>query len=177
MKQIGLIVGSVLLVLGVIIGIYAMSVSNDEIGTRNLATAQGSTCEAYFDKMWKVLKQQAGVADQYKEAFKEIYPKLMDGRYGSEKGGALMKWVQESNPQFDIKLYDKLMNSIEAQREGFFNEQKKLISIKNKHDNLLGMFPSKLFLSGRPALEIKVITSITTKNTYKSGEENDIILF
>lgn len=177
MKKTGLIIGLVVIVLGSIIGLCGVSISNDEIDTRNLANAEQTTCEAYFDKMWKVLKQQAGVADQYKEAFKEIYPKLMDGRYGAEKGGSLMKWVQESNPNFDIRLYDKLMNSIEAQREGFFNEQKKLISIKNKHENLLKKFPSSLFVGGREPLAIKIITSSNTKDVYRTGEENNVDLF
>jgi len=27
----------------------------------------------------------------------------MEGRYGNDRGGALMSWVQESNPNFDMK--------------------------------------------------------------------------
>lgn len=178
MKKTGLIVtGLVVAVLAIIITIYGFSISNQEIKLKNLALAQQENCKSYFDKMFKILQQEAGVADQYKESFKEIYPKLMEGRYGSEKGNALMKWVQESNPNFDISLYSKLMNSIEAQREGFFNEQKKLISINNEHRNLLETAPSKFFVGGRDTLSIQIITSLKTKNVYSSGEENDIDLF
>lgn len=177
MKKIVLIILLVIGVLGGIIAIYGISISNEEIETRNLGIAQQDNCKGYFDKMFKILKQQAGVTDQYKEAFKDIYPKLMEGRYGNENGGTLMKWIKESNPNFDIKLYDKLMNSIEAQREGFLNEQKKLISINNKHQNLLKRFPSKLFVGKREPLDIQIITSSVTKNVYATGEENDIELF
>jgi len=171
---------AIIVIIGVvlisIIGIMYVTTSNKEIKTKNLFTAQQTTCEAYFDKMWKVLQQQASVADQYKEAFKEIYPDLIEGRY-SNGGGQLMQWVQEHNPEFDSSLYGKLMNSIEAQREGFFNEQRKLISINNEHRNLLELFPTSLFVGGRDTLNLVVITSLKTKNIYESGEENDIELF
>jgi hypothetical protein len=65
-----------------IIIIFSMSISteNTEIDLRTTTVAQNKKCEAYFDKMWKILKQKAGVTDQYKQAFNEIYPKLIEGR-------------------------------------------------------------------------------------------------
>lgn len=69
------------------------------------------------------------------------------------------------------------MNSIEAQREGFFNEQKKLISINQEHRNLLETWPSSMFVGSRDTLKITIIKSKNTKNVYQTGEENDIDLF
>ena len=177
MKKGLLIVLGLVAILGVTTLLYGVSTSNQEIGLRNLGTAQQETCEAYFDKMWKVLQQQAGVATQYKDAFADIYPKLMDGRYGTEKGGTLMKWIQESNPDFDVTLYAKLSNSIEAQREGFFNEQKKMISINQQHTDLLTKFPTSMFVGSREVLDYTIVKSFKTKKVYESGEENDIDLF
>jgi hypothetical protein len=172
-----LIVTSIVVVFLLIVSvIYGVSISNTEIRTRNLAEAQQENCEAYFDKMWKILQQQANVADKYKEAFKEIYPQLIAGRYSGGQG-QLMQWIQEHNPKFDPSLYGKLMNSIEAQREGFFNEQKKLISINNTHKNLLTTFPSSLIVGDREPLNIKIIKSVKTEEVYESGQENDINLF
>ena len=54
--------------------------------------------------MRKVLKQKAQVTDEYKSAFESIYPKLIEGRY-SKGDGSLMKWIKESNPNFDVSLY------------------------------------------------------------------------
>ena len=166
----GLIIGGIVLVLGLVFGIYGISTSNSEIKLRNQADAQQESCKAYFDKMWKVLQQQAGVADEYKEAFKEIYPALMEGRYSNGQG-KMMSWIQEHNPNFDASLYKRLMNSIEAQREGFFNEQKKLISLNNQHQNLLETFPSSVFVGSREPLDIQIITSSKTKSTYETGED------
>lgn len=99
----GIVIGIVSLLFVGIIGIMYVSTSNKEIRIKNLADAQQETCEAYFDKMWKTLKQQAGVADQYKSAFKEIYPDLIAGRYSNGQG-QLMNWIQEHNLEFDTSF-------------------------------------------------------------------------
>jgi hypothetical protein len=170
------IIGLVTLI-GAVVFFMNISVDNQEITLREKANAQTSVCKAYYDKMWKILKQKAGVTDQYKDAFAEIYPKLIEGRY-SQGDGSLMKWIQESNPNFDNSLYKDLMNSIEIEREGFFNEQKKLIDIKNEHSLLLKRVPSKWFIdSGITELEIIIITSTKTEKVFETGKDDDIELF
>jgi len=166
----------VLVVLAVSIAIWAIGLSNTEIRTRNRGKAQQESCAAYFDKMWKVLQQDAQVADQYKEAFKEIYVPLIEGRY-SQGDGSLMKWITEHNPQFDTKMYDKLMTAIEGQREGFFVEQQKLIDIDRQHKDLRMTFPNKLVVGKRSDLGIVIIKSLKTEDAYKTGQENDVDLF
>jgi len=127
--------------------------------------------------MWKILKQKAGVTDQYKNAFKEIYPKLIEGRY-SQGDGSLMKWVQESNPTFDASMYKDLMKSIEIERTGFFNEQSILIDMQREHKTYLLKAPSRWFLDDNlKPVEIKVITSSKTDEVYRTGKEDDIDLF
>lgn len=173
----GFLIGfGIVIFLGLVTLIYGVSTSNYEIDLRNQASAQNDMREAYFDKMWKTIQQQAEVSNEYKDAFAEIYPQLIEGRY-SQGDGSLMKWIQEANPNFDTSLYKTLMNTIEAQREGFFNEQKKLRSIIQQHDNLLQKFPSSMFVGGRDKLDYKIISSKKTKKVMETGEENDIDLF
>lgn len=164
----------------VIIGLvwFGMSVSttNTEIDLRTTVEAQNKKCEAYFDKMWKILQQKAGVAEQYKQAFQEIYPKLIEGRY-SQGDGSLMKWITESNPTFDASMYKDLMQSIEIERTGFFNEQSRLIDLNREHSALLQKIPSKWFLGGIAEIQIKVITSEKTDKVYSTGKEDDVELF
>ena len=168
---------AVLFVLGIIIFSMNISIENTEIELREQTVAQNKKCEAYFDKMWKILKQKAGVTDQYKEAFKEIYPKLIEGRY-SQGDGSLMKWVQESNPTFDASMYKDLMKSIEVERTGFFNEQSTLIDMQREHKIYLQKAPNRWFISDNlKPVEIKVITSAKTDEVYRTGQENDIELF
>ena len=166
-----------LLSIATIIGLMGVSASNKEIKVRSKITAQVEVVEGYYDKMWKVISQKAQVADQYKGAFKEIYPALIEGRYGAEKGGTLMKWIVESNPNFDVSLYKDLMTSIEAERTGFFMEQKLLIDLNNEHRVIRKTFPASLFVGSRPDIKITIISSEKTKKVMQSGKEDDIDLF
>jgi hypothetical protein len=165
------------------IGMY-MSYSNAEVRLRNRATAQEQVCQANFDKMWKVIQQKAQVTDQYKESFRAIYVDLIRGRYAStdssgtvKQSDNFMKWIQESNPTFDVSLYKDLMVAIEAQRESFFDEQKTLIDVKMQHDNCLTTMPSALFVGSREPVKITVITSEKTESVYETSQENDVKLF
>jgi hypothetical protein len=165
---------SVFVLIGVIMN---FSIENTEIDLRNRVVAQQEKCEAYFDKMWKIISQEADVAEKYKDSFKEIYPELIEGRY-SQGDGTFMKWIQESNPAFDVSLYSKLMNSIEIERTGFFNEQSALIDMQREHNSYLLKAPNRWFLNDTlKAIDIQIITSSQTKETYQTGEENDIKLF
>jgi hypothetical protein len=158
-------------------GCMYVTYNNQEVRLRKKAEAQQKANETSFDTCWKVVSQIAQVADQYKEAFKEIYPKLMEGRYGNARGGALMSWVTESNPQFDTKLYEKVANAIEEHRLVFKRDQQKLIDIKREHDVLLETIPSSIFVGGRDAIEIQIVTSSKTEKTFTSGKEDDVDLF
>jgi len=173
----GIIIGLSILTLVLITTIIGVSASNKEIKIRSQITAQKEVCEAFYDKLWKVISQKAQVAEQYKGAFKDIYPQLIEGRYGNEKGGSLLKMITESNPTFDITLYHELSESIEAERAGFFMEQKKLVDLNNEHRIIRQTFPSSIFIGGRPDIEIVIVSSDKTKEVMKTGKENDVDVF
>ena len=184
MKKTILIILTVVVLLFAMVVIYAINTSNHEIDLRTTATAQQKNTEAYFDKMWKIISQDNQAAEKYKNAFKEVYVPLIEGRYSQKDAngkyisgdGSLMKLVMESNPNFTPELYQKLMSAIEGQREGFFVEQQKLIDIEREHTALRLKFPSSWIVGGRPALKITVITSEKTEQVFKIGQENDITL-
>ena len=162
---------------GLYIFIANMNIDNTEIDLRTSVEAQEKKIENYYDKMWKILKQKAGVTEQYKDSFKEIYVPLIEGRY-SKGDGSLMKWVTESNPTFDPSLYKDLMQSIEIERTGFYTEQNVLIDLQREHKNLLRKAPSGWFIdSDILPIEIKIITSALTKDVVATGEDNDVDLF
>ena len=154
-----------------------ISSSNREIDLRNKITAQQKNLEVVFDNTWKIISQQAQVTDKYKDSFREIYQGLMNERYGEGDKQSLMRWVTESNPNFDASVFTKLMSSIEAQRESFTTEQTKLLSFKNSHDNVIDKFPSSLFVGGRGKIEVNVVTSGKTEEVFKLGKENDVKMF
>ena len=181
------IFGAVLVLFGIMMFFSYTSANDEEITQRSRVTAQQDVCKANFDKMFKVIAQSAQVPQEFmekaKEAFKEIYIPMMEGRYSGEKGGALMKWVTESNPQFDLnavsKMYEHLQVSIEANREEYFNEQKKLIDYQRSHHNFIHTWWNSHVwgLESRGDVDIVIITSAATKAAYATGEENNIDVF
>ncbi len=175
-KIIAFIVTGSILMLGVFAFVWWMGVKNDEVGLRNLYNKQEKSVDLCFDEMFKVLKTNANITDKAKDAFKEIYIPMIEGRY-SKGDGSLMKWVTEQNPNFDQSMYTKLMNQVEAMRRTFKDEQDKLLSIKQEHDNLRMKFPSSIVVGSLPEFDLKLITSAEQKEVRKTGEENDFELF
>ena len=179
------IVGIIVIVLGAIgFGMY-VSYTNGEITKRNQTLAQQDVTKANYDKMFKTISQVAQVPGQFmeksKEAFKEIYPDLMEGRYGNDRGGALMSWIQESNPNFDMgaaaKLYENVQIAVEANRQEYFVEQKKLIDLHREHKTYIEKFPARLFIGNVEPIEITIITSSKTGGVYETGKDDEIELF
>jgi len=154
-----------------------ISNTNREVDLRTGIEAQQKKCKTHFDNMWKILKEKAGVTDQYKQTFEDIFPKLIAGRYTGNGDGSLMKWVTESNPTFDASMYKDLMQSISIERTGFINEQDLLIDKSREHTALLHKIPSKWFLSDIKEIPIQVISSSRTDEAYTTGQENDFELF
>ena len=174
-KHIVIVCSVVLVFMAISLFMTWVSYNNKEIALRTEVEAQKETVSANFDKMWKVIKQQAQVSDKYKDGFKEVYIGIMEGRYS--KGNApLMNWIKEANPQFDSSIYSKLMVSIESNRTEFFYEQKKLISLAKQHEVLITSIPGCWFLPNAKKVEYKIITSAVTQEAAKTGQENDIKL-
>lgn len=174
MKNILIVLGVVLLI-GGCIGGYWVSTSNSEITLRAKVEGQQEMTEAFYTKLWEIIKTQAKVANEYAEQFKEIQVGIMEGRYST--GGEMMKWIQESNPEFDASMYKKLMNSIEGERNGFFIEQKKLRDMKVTHDIMLKTFPSKMVVGDREPVEVVILKNLATKKAYETGTDSSPELF
>ena len=165
-----------LLAIVVILVIYYISVNNREVSLRKEADAQRGAIETVHDTMWKTLKQEAGVTEQYREAFEKIYPELISGRYSNDSG-SLIKMITESNPAFDTALYQHLMQSIDVQRAQFAQAQQKMLDIIREHSTLLETIPAKWFLGGRQKIDFTVISSTVTKETIRTGIDDEIELF
>lgn len=173
-------------------------VKNDtEITLRKNIETKQEESKAHFDKMFKVISQIAEIPtehmNQSKQAFKEIYEPLIEGRYKDE-GEVMMRWIQESNPAFDISssasLFKNLQIVVEAQREGFFNTQRSLLDIHREHETFCSTFMNKnLFGMGNRTIPkcsdsidssifcVMIITSDYTDSIFQSGKEDNINLY
>lgn len=168
-------------------GIFVLSIVFWAIGVSNTYNKKFQTgkafqqnCEVVFDNTWKKIQQQAGVTSEYKDGFRDVFTEIMDARYANDGQAGqqtLMKWIQESTPNFDAGLYKTLMNTIEGSRNEFTMEQKKLIDVDRELKTMKVVFPRSLILKNKQDLEIKLVTSGKTKEAFSTGEENDVELF
>lgn len=156
---------------------YYLNINNKDAELRNKYKAQDQICQGYYDLMWKTIKQNAQVSEKFASTFKEIYKPLMEGRYSGKDQNTLFKWIQEDNPKFTPELYSKLMVTIEAKREGFFNEQKYLTAIWNEHENLQSKAPGKWFISNTEHIKHQVVTSSITEKVFETKKDDDVDVF
>lgn len=178
MKKIILISLAVIAVLGV--GTFAtcyFSYNNKEITLRTQAEAQRGKVEGVHDKMWKVIQQKAQVSNEYKDAFSEIYPAIMEGRYSGEGDGSLMKWVTEQNPNFDTSLYKDLMQSIEVLRTEFQRNQEMMLDVLREHQVLCNTYPARWFIKNTSTIEYTIVSSSKSKVVMETGLDDDVDLF
>ena len=143
------------------------SYNNKEIALRKESEAQRGKIETVRDRMFQIIREQANVSNEYREAFNEIYPKIIAGRY--EHGGELMKWIQEANPHFDNSLYQKVSNSIEVQRTAFTSAQDRMLDIINQRATLLESYPSRWFIRNKSAIVYTPISTSDTKMVMATG--------
>lgn len=170
-------ISSIIILLLAIFVFVSMKISynNQDASYRSDFTAQEKVIEMVYENMWKTIHGVAQVSEQYKESFKEIYVQIIDKRYNNDNG-LLMKWIQENNPNFDSKLYDKVNNAIMSERYAFLNAQKKITDIENQHRKLLTTFPGSILVTNKKLLEYEVISSTKTKKVMETriDDDNDI---
>ena len=172
----GIVFGLFILISGITAVSMYFSYNNKEVALRQQAEVQRGKIEGTFDAMWKIISQQAQVSNEYKDAFKEIYPELIAGRY-SQGDGSLMKWIKEANPEFDASLYKTLMQTIEVQRLQFLKTQERMLDIIREHEILCQTYQSKWFVTNKTPIEYTVISSTKSKMTMETGIDDDVQLF
>jgi hypothetical protein len=176
--MIGLVAGASVLLIAIVVGVMWVSANNTEIGLRNAIEAKQMDNTSEFDNMWKKIKQTAQVTDAAKTALQEIFIEHAKAR-STGGGGGLAKWVQESVPniQPDSMPFKNLMNIITSSRDRWTMRQKELLDLSREHNNVLGKFPSSVFVGSRGKIEIQIVTSGRTKEAFESGEDEDIDVF
>ena len=167
---------TVIAVLAVILISLYFNYNNREVALRKEAKAQEEKITTVHDTMWKILQQEAGVAKEYREAFEKIYPELISGRYGKD-GEGIIKFIQESNPDFDTSLYKQLMQSIEVQRSAFATSQQRMLDIIREHETLLETMPAKWFIKNKSRINYKVISSTYTNKVIETRVDDEVKLF
>lgn len=170
------ILGGATLFLG---GCPLMIYHNRETGLRKAVEAQQKNNENIYDRVWKTISQQAQVADKYADQFKEIYIGIMENRY-QDGEARLAKFVTENSPTYSPDLMKTLMITIESSRKDFERAQAFLIDKKREHDLILEQMPAAIYTSfilGRKPIQINIVTSTKTEESFKSGKDDDVNVF
>lgn len=162
-----------------VIGMFSSCINlyNQEVQLRNQIEAKQTENRSNFDNMWKKIKQATNVSDKYKDGLQEVMLAYTTGRQ-DKSDKMLMKWGAEAVPNFDSSLYKQLMNIVVSSRDDFTMNQKELIDLNRTHDTLLSTFPNNMFFSmlGIKKINIQVVTSTKTEETFKTGLDDDVEL-
>lgn len=160
-------------VLAVVLLIMYFAFNNREVALRKEAKAQEGKITAVHDTMWKIIKEKAGVAEKYRKTFEKIYPEIISGRYRDSSN--VMKWIQESNPDFDTSLYRDLMQAIEVQRSYFNNAQQRMLDIIRERETLIESMPQGWFIRNKSKIDYVVISSDTTNTVMQTRIDNETL--
>lgn len=176
----GVVFGTILLI-ACIIGGSVVSVSNREVILRVTIYQKQEANKTEFDNMFKKIAQSAQVTEGQKNALAEIFNGYAQARSGSgkENDNLIFKWVQESVPNVDVSIYRNLQNIITSSRDSWTMRQTELLDLKREHDKILGVFPSGWILGmmGRKPIDVIIITSSKTQQTFATGKDDDIGVF
>lgn len=171
--KIGLL-GLLAILIFVFIGNF-ISFSNTEINLRNTFDQKIKERTAFYDKMHKVITQKSQIVVKNDESFRQNINIIMEGRKDAPQ--VFMKWITETNPNANYnevsEMYKDLSRSTEAQREGFFSQEKVLMDIERQHRNQLQLFPNSFYnlFMGRQLLKYNPIQSSLTETIMKTGKE------
>jgi hypothetical protein len=122
------------------------------------------------------VQEMAQVPDMYKNDLKDVIEATFQGRYGKDGSKAVMQWIQESNLQFDSKLYLNLQAVMESGRDEFKLSQDRKLEICTQYEKELGFFWKGMMMSfaGYPKKDLDVICKVVldkqTNATFESGE-------
>ena len=177
MKNKNILIGVVIAGIAVLLlaGTY-FRYDSKELSLKAEASKQLGVIELTHDKMFKILQQKAGVTKEYRASFDSIYTHIIAGRYQNDSG-SLMKWIKESNPDFDSKLYLDLMASIESERSEFLKAQTRILDISREHEVLIKTVPGRWFLGGREPIEYEPISSTYSKEVMETKVDDKTDLF
>lgn len=175
-----------------VIGIFIVSIlifvimyfsyNNSETRIRNAIVAKQRDNTSQLDNTVKVISQNAQVTSEQREALKDVIVGNAEARAGSRGSGNLATLVHEAVPNMDqtTQTYRQLMNTITAARNQWTENQRELLDLSREHNNMLTLQPSAFFcvtLGGKQPIEVTIVTSTRTEESFKTGKDDDTDLF
>lgn len=178
-QRIGIGVVLVMALVIVIGGIADFSYFTNATRLENTINAKQLSLQTDFDNMWKTIDQTAQVTMKDRQTLSDIIVGNSNARNTGGKD-AMMNWIKEAVPNISSEGFLRLQNIIVASRQDFTMRQKELIDLNREYTNLVTVPPSSIFLTvihGKKPLNIKIVTSTRTEETFKTGKDDNTKLF
>jgi len=180
----GLIVGlGILSIIVLIIIVFGSSFIGAYNGAKTLTvtiTAKIEDNKNEFDNTKKKICQTAQVTTEQIDSLARIFDGYAKARSGNgDDNNLIMKWISESVPNVDTSTFKNLQNIIVSSRDAWTMRQKELIDLQRDYNLMLQRFPSNIMLRvmGFKEVEIPVIISTVTEETFKKGKDDDTAVF
>ncbi|MBP3762899.1 MAG: hypothetical protein J6I49_03345 [Bacteroidales bacterium] len=116
---------------------------------RDEAEAHRKILEGTYDHIWTNIKQRAGLREEHRRSFNNIYPDLLDKSIDNE---GFINWILECNIDFDPQEYVPLLDMVTVSRERFIDHQLRMESLMHEHRLLLSSWPARWFIRDRSAI-------------------------
>lgn len=179
--KIGFGIAGLFVIIGLFTALTLISQYNSGVHLEKRVSAQyqqnQNNLSSYSNKIAEACQVPSMYADDYRSLLKDT----VQGTYGKDGAKQAMLWLKERNINYDAGMYQKLQQMIEAGRDKFENEQKKLIDLKRQYETKLDTFPGGVVLRmfGFPKIdldEIKIITSGYANKAFDTGVEDGLKL-
>jgi Spy/CpxP family protein refolding chaperone len=179
---------SKLIVSGIAVAAVAFMAIGAAVSANNTANSFEQTIIAQHDQSENVLGQyapklaeQIGVTKLQTAAVKDIFTSANQARYGANGSQATMQWLVEQNPNFDQSNYRFVLETIEAGRTDFQNEQKTKIDQVRTYRTALGHFPGGMMMKimGWPSDGFfekygEIVVSDHAAKAFETGRDNGL---
>lgn len=157
---------------------YVVSINNREVDLRVAIVAKQKDNQSEFDNMWKKIAQVAEVSQEEKSALMQVFNDYAHSRSGNG-GGSFATAITEAVPSVNFTNMTNLVNTVTSSRDAWTFRQKELLDLSREHNKLLQRFPSGFLLGlfGRTEIDVEIITSSKTTETFERGTDDDVQLF